>query len=89
MKKELVIYPCYFDQKLKRSEGRRVPKDLAVPSPDLNSIVSAVKKAGLNPVVEDKSHPAFWLDKKGRVRVRYLGPKEELLKKIAAGIGAK
>ena len=37
-KKPIVIYPEYFDYRLKRSEGRRVPLSEAVKSPKVEEL---------------------------------------------------
>ena len=39
-KKPVVIYPEYFDHRLKRSEGRKVPLSEAVKSPKVEELLS-------------------------------------------------
>ncbi|MDK2384335.1 MAG: signal recognition particle subunit SRP19/SEC65 family protein [Candidatus Korarchaeota archaeon] len=81
-----VIYPSYFDSRLSRSEGRRVPRSLAVRKPTLQDLVSALKHLSLEYEVEEKHRPSRWYRFEGRVKVVYQGSKEELLKKVAETI---
>lgn len=79
----IVVWPLYFDKKKSRSEGRRVPKRLAIEKPTINDIVKAVKKLGLKYVVEEnKKHPSTWFESSGRVLVEKKFKKTELLRKI-------
>ena len=45
-KKPVVIYPEYFDQSLKRSEGRKVPLSEAVKSPKVEELSSILSTLG-------------------------------------------
>lgn len=83
MTKERLLYPCYFDARLRRSEGRRVAMSLAVDRPANKDVYKAVRRLGLKAASEAGSHPAFWAQHGGRVRVAYEGSKEELLRKTA------
>lgn len=89
MDKEKVLYPCYFNESLTRAEGRRVKKADAVKSPSVKSMVLAAKKLGLSPKTDSKSHPAFWLEKEGRVLIAWDGPKEALIQKVAEKMKAE
>jgi signal recognition particle subunit SRP19 len=85
--RHLVLYPEYFTAKFSRTEGRRVPKKLAKPSPTVEDIEKAAKDLGLNPVVEkDKSYPRFWYKKRGRVLVEGNIPKTEMIESIARAL---
>lgn len=80
-----VIYPSYFDSRLSRSEGRRVPRDLSVRGPSLQELVRALSSLPMRFEVEkDKKRPSRWYRSEGRVIVDYEGRKEQLLKIIAA-----
>jgi len=81
-----IVYPSYFDSRLSRSGGRRVPRSLAVRKPTLQDVVSALKYLSLEYEVEEKHRPSRWYRFEGRVRVVYQGSKEELLKRIAEAI---
>jgi len=79
----LVIWPVYFDLNRSRSEGRKVAKKYAIPNPSLRDLVEAIKKLGLEHIVEEnKYYPKFWWLYKGRVLVKKREPKSKLLKKI-------
>lgn len=79
-----VLYPRYFDARLTRAEGRRVPESLAVKGPDAPWIENAARKLGLEPQVEEKkAHSALPSDKAGRVLVAKKGSKETVIKMVA------
>ncbi len=82
-KRPKIVYPSYFDSRLSRSEGRRVPRNLSVRRPNLQDIIRALKYLSIDFEVEDGKHrPSRWYKMEGRVKVYYEGSKEELLKKI-------
>nr|ANV81102.1 signal recognition particle protein Srp19 [uncultured Candidatus Thalassoarchaea sp.] len=59
-KSKMTLWTRYFDSKLSRSEGRRVPKEASIPSPSLDSIVWAARDLGLSKMKRDleASHPS-------------------------------
>jgi signal recognition particle subunit SRP19 len=79
-----IIWPAYFDQSKSRSEGRRVPKNSAVPSPKIDEVTEAARKLGLEPEVRPEvGYPKTpWL-KTGMLLVEKKEPKEQIIKKIA------
>ncbi len=80
-----MLWPRYFDAKLSRAQGRRVPKDLAVKEPDAKWVHSAATKAGLDATLEEKPRDPFRAWKKpGRVVIQGKGGKEATLRKVAA-----
>lgn len=87
---KIVIFPVYLDSKASRSEGRRVPLRLAVPSPTIREIVDACIRLGLNPVVEDdKIYPRnpstrgrVIVDKRGKSKLEILNAIASELKNI-------
>ena len=83
MEDERILYPCYFNKELKRSEGRRVPVSGLVIPADTGTQIGAAKKAGLSARTEESKHPAHWTEKGGRIIVSWKGSKEILIKKIA------
>jgi signal recognition particle subunit SRP19 len=89
MKGERIIYPCYFNATLKRSEGRRVPRSRAFPDPTILDLEKAARKCGIRFRVEQKSHPAFWRRREGRIVVSWEKGKETLLKKISGCMEGK
>lgn len=83
-REEKVIYPSYFDSRLSRKGGRRVPKNLSVRGPTLQEVVSALRSLSIDFRIEkDKKRPSRWYKFEGRVLVYYKGSKEELLRLLA------
>jgi signal recognition particle subunit SRP19 len=67
---ENVIWPVAFDADRSRSEGRRVPMDLAVTEPTADEIAKAVQQVGYDAVIErDKTYPREH-EARGRVIVK-------------------
>jgi signal recognition particle subunit SRP19 len=81
---KVIIWPTYFDATKKRTEGRRVAKNLAVPSPRIAEIKDAADRLRLDcELVADVAYPATpWL-KTGMLLVKKKEPKERTIKKIA------
>jgi signal recognition particle subunit SRP19 len=79
-----IIWPAYFDQAKSRSEGRRVPKNSAVPSPKIDEVTEAARKLDLEHEVRPEvGYPKTpWL-KTGMLLVEKKEPKEQIIKKIA------
>ncbi|MBM4248002.1 MAG: hypothetical protein FJ149_00910 [Euryarchaeota archaeon] len=82
----LVLYPEYFDSRLTRKEGRRVPKNLARDAPTVEALLNAARAAdpGLEPRPEPrKAYSPRWFDRRGRVLVKRKHPKQETLLMVA------
>jgi len=87
---ENVIWPAYFDANLSRSEGRRVPEDLAVEEPTAEELARAVTQVGYDVAVDrDRTYPREY-EPRGRVVVRGAddASKSDLLQATAAYLGA-
>jgi signal recognition particle subunit SRP19 len=86
-KDRIVLWPAYFDSIKTRSEGRRVPKSLAVPSPKILEIREAVEKTGMDyEVLLDASYPKTpWLET-GMLLVLKKGNKRQTIQKIAKSL---
>ena len=79
-----IIWPAYFDQAKTRKKGRRVPKNLAVPSPKIAEIKEAAEKLGLNHEINaDVGYSKTPWAKTGMLLVEKQGTKEQVIKKIA------
>ena len=79
-----IIWPAYFDSGKTRKEGRRISKNLAVPSPKIPEIEEAATKLGLKPeTVPDKGYPKTPWNKAGMMLVEKQGSKEQVIAKIA------
>ena len=63
------IYPAYLDSKHKKSEGRKVPKKIAVNEPTLQEISEVLSFFKLHHCVENKAYPRDILER-GRVKVK-------------------
>ncbi len=83
MSPERILYPCYFDAALQRSEGRRVPRSMAVKNPTLADIEGALKQLKVSWHAEEKHHPAHWAEHGGRVVASWDQSKEVLIRKVA------
>lgn len=81
---KVILWPAYFDSTKSRGEGRKVPKNLAVPSPKVSELKEAVEKLSLeHELVLDVCYPKTpWL-KTGMLLVAKKEPKNLLLKKVA------
>jgi signal recognition particle subunit SRP19 len=81
---KIVIWPAYFDSSKTRSDGRRVPKNLAMLSPRISEIKEAVEKLGLHyEIMTDAGYPKTpWL-KTGMLLVKKNRTKNQTIKKIA------
>lgn len=86
-KNEIILWPVYFDYKKTRSEGRRVPKKLAVRSPRLEDILAVVERMNLQcKVYPDAAHPRFPWIKTSFMSVYKKESKNRLIKKIAMNL---
>lgn len=82
---KFVLWSVYFDKNLSRSEGRKVPRNLAVENPSLDKIAKIAEEMGLNPVVErDARYPSRQWSNRGRVLIDMVGKKRKLLLDIAS-----
>lgn len=79
MDKGVVLYPCYFDRDLMRSEGRRVPRLKGVQNPEPGVIERILIKNNIKCRREPKSHPSYWWKGQGRIIAEYSGNKGELI----------
>ncbi|MHA1346779.1 MAG: signal recognition particle subunit SRP19/SEC65 family protein [Candidatus Heimdallarchaeaceae archaeon] len=83
--RSFALYPEYFDKKLSKKEGRKVPRSKAVENSNLSKIVYACKYLELNYTIEkDKQYSKNWWKSEGRVVVKPEGiaNKTELIRRI-------
>jgi signal recognition particle subunit SRP19 len=84
---KIILWPVYFDATKTRTDGRKVPKKLAVPAPKLEELQIATKQLGLQPeVVSDAAHPNSPWRKTGLLTVPKTEPKNETLKRVAESL---
>ena len=82
----VVLYPEYFDSRLSRKEGRRVPKSLAREAPTMEAVLNAARASdpGLEPRAEPKkAYSPRWHEKRGRVLVKRKFHKQKILLMVA------
>jgi len=82
----VTLWPVYFDSLKTRREGRRLPKKLCIPSPNIGVIEGALKNLGLKyEVFPDASHPRLPWAKSGFIIVKRNGrSKGRILREVAA-----
>lgn len=86
---ENVIWPAYLDAAYTRSEGRRVPRDLAVPEPTVDEIAAAVQQVGYDAIVDREATYPREHAPRGRVRVQNVDDtKNDLVQAVAAYVTA-
>jgi signal recognition particle subunit SRP19 len=79
-----IIWPIYFDAAKSKSEGRRVPKNLAVVSPKILELKEAADKLGLkNEVNATAGYPRAPWAKTGMLSIEKNEPKEQIVLKLA------
>jgi signal recognition particle subunit SRP19 len=85
-----IIWPQYFDQNRTRSQGRKIPKNQAQPTPRLEEIQKAAQRLGLTvEIVPELAYPSTpWL-KTGMALVSKKGAKLETMRKIARELSAQ
>ena len=84
--KRVVLYPAYFDSRLSRSRGRRVPRELAVKDPRPEEIAAAARSLGLEAYVEPGKYPRVWWVWNERIIVEKKYNKSKLIKIISKKI---
>lgn len=85
-----VVWPSYFDVRLSRADGRRIPKAFCVENPDLQMISSAAGALKLKFEAEqDKAYPSRWWKKEGRLLVDTDMKKPKLLLMIGKKLKSK
>ena len=85
-KKPTVIYPEYFDVRLKRSEGRKVPTSEAVKSPKIEELSSILSKLNYEFTISKGRYPGNWSTSNGCLKVDGQLIKTQLLHKLGAGL---
>ncbi|MDP6869873.1 MAG: signal recognition particle subunit SRP19/SEC65 family protein [Candidatus Poseidoniaceae archaeon] len=88
----IAVWPGYFNAKVSRRSGRRVPRDSSVLRPDLEGLFIAARALGLRKIKRDEriSHPQrphgkegrLWVSKRGALESIGASSKEEILQLI-------
>jgi len=83
----VVLWPVYFDSTKTRSEGRRVSKRLASPTPKLSEVGNAADSLGLEPKLYlDASYPFNPNAKTGYITTLKRDSKTKIIREIAQKI---
>ena len=83
----IVLWPSYFDSRVSRCRGRRVPKKDAIEAPSARMIYDSVRALNLDCILElEKAYPRYWFRREGRVLVEPKMKKSELIAKVATGL---
>ncbi len=85
-KKPLVIYPEYFDHRLKRSEGRKVPLSEAVKSPKVEELSNILSSLDCDFQVSKACHPSNWSKSGGSLKVNTGFSKTQLIHKLGSSL---
>ncbi len=59
-RREIVLWPAYFDASISRRLGRRLPRSLSVANPSPEEIARALEDLGLEYRVESAKYPRLW-----------------------------
>ncbi len=81
----IVLYPSYFDRRVTRKFGRRVPSELAFDA-DLKTILRALDSLGYEYEIEEKAYPRRWWRDRARVRVFTDESKTAVIRKVAEAV---
>lgn len=79
-----IIWPVYFDQTKTRKEGRRVPRNLAIPNPKIDEIQAAAQKMGIQTEITiGASFPKNPWNKMGMIKLEKKRAKEQIINDLA------
>ena len=85
-KKPFTIYPEYFDHRLKRSEGRKVPLSVAVKSPKVEELSAIMSDLGYDFQISNACHPSNWSKAEGSLKVNVEFSKTQLIHKLGSSL---
>ena len=85
-KKPVVIYPEYFDYRLKRSEGRKVPLSEAVKSPKLEELSVILSNLDCDIQISKANYPGNWSKMGGSLKVNVDYSKTQLIHKLGSSL---
>lgn len=82
-KGKIYIWPAYFDAQKSWKEGRRVPRNLAIRSPEISNIIEAAEKLNLNPVLREATYSKAPWHQSGVILVEKKKSKTKIIRDIA------
>ncbi|TFG34530.1 hypothetical protein EU527_03135 [Candidatus Thorarchaeota archaeon] len=66
----LIFWPAYFEKNISRSQGRKIPSNLAASDVTIGILEDAAESAGFEYETEtDKQYPRYWSEKRGYIAV--------------------
>jgi signal recognition particle subunit SRP19 len=80
---EVIIWPSFIDANLTRSQGRRLPKKACVRSPDVNEMLEAAERLGIDARIEKKAYPRRWHVEKKALVLGEKQPKGEVMERLS------
>jgi signal recognition particle subunit SRP19 len=80
---EVIIWPSFIDSNLTRSEGRRLPKKACVKSPDINEMLDAAGRLGVDARIEKKAYPRRWHVEKKALVLGEKQPRADFLQRLS------
>ena len=85
-KKPFVIYPEYFDHRLKRSQGRKVPLSEAVKSPKVEELTNILSELKCDYQISNQRYSGNWSNTEGSLKVNTDYSKTQLIHKLGSGL---
>jgi signal recognition particle subunit SRP19 len=84
---KIIVWPVNLDSTKSRTEGRKVPKGLAIQTPRLEEINEAAKRLSLQAeLIPGKSRPILWWEKGGYAIITKKSTKTSLFRELAGEI---
>jgi signal recognition particle subunit SRP19 len=83
----IVLWLDYFNSKLSRGEGRRVPLNVAVSSPTLDELLESVNRLGFEAEAVKAKHPKRSYVESGYVSAKKVRGKNMVLKEVSRMLG--
>jgi signal recognition particle subunit SRP19 len=84
----IILWLDYFNSKLSRDEGRKVPLNLAVSSPTLDELIESVRKLGFDAEAVKARYPKRCFIESGYVSINKVKGKNMILKEVSKTLGA-
>ncbi|MHA2074088.1 MAG: signal recognition particle subunit SRP19/SEC65 family protein [Candidatus Hodarchaeales archaeon] len=82
-----IIFPEYFDKKLTRKQGRRIPLNEALENPSLLELKLAAQKLEYDYEIQEYSaYPRQWWEARGRILVEKKTPKLQTIRDMSVEI---
>jgi len=80
---EVIIWPSFIDANLTRGQGRRLPKKACVRSPDINEMLEAAERLGVEARIEKKAYPRRWHVEKKALVLGEKHPRADFLQRLS------